>query len=65
VSASFTERAARLSGVTCRALGWVPDQFWNATPAELAAIFEWADAQCGTPIRREELTALMERERNG
>ena len=33
----FGEHAALLFGVSARLLGWSPDQFWEATPAELAA----------------------------
>jgi uncharacterized phage protein (TIGR02216 family) len=25
--------------MVCAVLGWTPEQFWNATPAELAVIF--------------------------
>lgn len=35
----FSEGAARLAGVAGALLGWRPDEFWRATPAELAAIF--------------------------
>ena len=35
---SFGEAAARLSGAAAMLLGWRPDDFWNATPAELAAV---------------------------
>lgn len=31
----FGEAAARLCGATALLLGWRPDEFWNATPAEL------------------------------
>ena len=34
----FADGARRLAGLVPRALGWRPDEFWNATPAELAAI---------------------------
>src|SRR5690606_28252056 len=36
----FADTARRLSGVTARVLGWRPGEFWAATPAELAAMFE-------------------------
>ncbi|MEO5972421.1 MAG: phage tail assembly chaperone [Sphingomicrobium sp.] len=32
----FGEAAARLSGAAAALLGWRPDEFWDATPAELA-----------------------------
>jgi hypothetical protein len=33
---NFGEAAAELSSIACHLLGWRPDEFWNATPAELA-----------------------------
>lgn len=35
---SFAELARRLSGQTSLILGWRPEEFWSATPAELLAI---------------------------
>jgi uncharacterized phage protein (TIGR02216 family) len=32
--------AARLSGVAAAVLGWRPDEFWRATPAELGLALE-------------------------
>jgi uncharacterized phage protein (TIGR02216 family) len=61
----FTENARRLSGLVPRVLGWPPDLFWNATPAELAAIFDWPEGHADAPLSRAELTRLMERERDG
>lgn len=34
----FTDHAARLAGLAALLLGWRPDQFWQATPAELAGV---------------------------
>lgn len=34
----FSETAGRLAGLAGAVLGWRPDDFWNATPAELAAV---------------------------
>jgi uncharacterized phage protein (TIGR02216 family) len=34
----FEAGAARLAGLAGALLGWRPDEFWNATPAELGAI---------------------------
>lgn len=65
MSGSFAAGAARLAGVIPRLLGWRPDEFWNATPAELAAIFT-ADDEPGTaPLTRGELTTLLEQDRHG
>jgi len=33
---NFGEAAARVSGAASLLLGWRPDEFWTATPAELA-----------------------------
>jgi uncharacterized phage protein (TIGR02216 family) len=33
---SFGDAAARLCSAASLLLGWKPDEFWNATPAELA-----------------------------
>ncbi len=64
MSETFAAGARRLAGIVPRALGWRPDDFWNATPAELAAIF--ADSRPGAaPLTRGELTALMEQDRHG
>lgn len=40
----FSESAGRLAGLAGALLGWRPNEFWSATPAELAAVFE---ALCG------------------
>ena len=34
----FTDHAARLAGLAALLLGWRPDEFWRATPAELAGV---------------------------
>lgn len=36
--ARFADAAARLAGLAGAVLGWSPDSFWRATPAELAAV---------------------------
>ncbi len=35
---TFAEAAARLAGMAGAVLGWSPDHFWRATPAELQGI---------------------------
>lgn len=62
---TFAECAARLAGLVPRLLGWRPGDFWNATPAELAAIFTATDEPAAAPLTRGELTALMEQDRHG
>lgn len=34
----FSAAAAKLAGLAGALLGWRPDEFWTATPAELAAV---------------------------
>lgn len=34
----FAQGATRLAGFAGVVLGWAPDIFWRATPAELAAV---------------------------
>lgn len=38
MSGLFSEAAARLAGQSGALLGWRADEFWSATPAELAAV---------------------------
>ncbi len=65
MSARFAEGAARLSGMTCRLLGWAPDLFWAATPAEIASILTPDGDTAPTPLNRTELNQLLERECHG
>lgn len=36
----FSDSAGRLAGIAGAWLGWRPEEFWNATPAELAAVLD-------------------------
>lgn len=60
MTARFAEAALRLSGLAARALGWPPDLFWQATPAELAAILSPPPADA--PLGRTELNRMMEQD---
>ena len=62
MSQRFGAQALRLSGLAARALGWPPDIFWRATPAELAAILAPANGDEGRPLNRNELETLLERD---
>lgn len=42
MSDPFAVRAGRLAGVAGLLLGWRPDEFWRATPDELAAVMQAA-----------------------
>ena len=50
----FGERALVLSGLAARLLGWRPEEFWQATPAELAAVLqdEMIETVAGDELRR-------------
>ena len=58
---SFGAGALRLSGLAARMLGWRPDEFWTATPAELAATLTPFEAGAH-PLERSEIYRLMERD---
>lgn len=59
----FGPGAGRLAGMAGRWLGWRPDEFWRATPAELAAVLTpEADAAAPVPLSRDEFNRLMERD---
>lgn len=47
----FGEAAARLCSVAAMLLGWRPDEFWNATPAELALALEQPATAADPPDR--------------
>jgi uncharacterized phage protein (TIGR02216 family) len=53
----FGERAAALAAVAAQLLGWRPDDFWSATPAELALTLGLQGA--GEPVAGDELQRLM------
>ena len=63
--AGFGSAARRLAGLAAHLLGWRPDEFWAATPAELAAIFAPDAGPAPAPLNRDELARLMEREDHG
>lgn len=44
---SFAETAARAAGLAGLLLGWRPQDFWDATPAELASVLAAADETAG------------------
>lgn len=41
MSDDFGAGAARLAGAAAMLLSWRPKEFWEATPAELAAALQW------------------------
>jgi uncharacterized phage protein (TIGR02216 family) len=57
----FSESAERLAGLAGALLGWRPDDFWRATPAELGAVIEAMAGPEAAPAMRADLARLMER----
>jgi uncharacterized phage protein (TIGR02216 family) len=60
VSACFGEAAAQLCGLASSLLGWRPDEFWSATPAELATALLPRGA-VAEPLRAEQIAELRQR----
>jgi hypothetical protein len=59
----FAPAAGRLAGLAGRVLGWRPSEFWQATPAELAAILSCGSgASANACLSRADLTRLMEQD---
>lgn len=56
---TFGDAAARLAAHTALTLGWRPDDFWNATPAELLGILQAVAGDAEAPPSPAELHALM------
>lgn len=57
---SFGERALRLAGQTALLLGWRPEEFWAATPAELGAILSALETGQPALPDAQMLNAMME-----
>lgn len=57
----FSDSAARLAGLAGVLLGWRPEEFWKATPSELAAVLGALAGPSGEPAGRVELDRLMAR----
>ncbi len=62
MSERFAPAAGRLAGLAGRVLGWRPQEFWETTPAELAAILAPAAEAADATLSRAELDRLMEHE---
>ncbi len=52
--------AVRAAGVAGAVLGWAPDAFWRATPAELATVLRAIAGEQAEPPDRAMLTRMME-----
>ncbi len=61
---SFGHEASRLFNLAARALGWIPDDFWNATPSE------FFDVICDphledTLMDQDTISRLLEQDKHG
>ena len=59
---TFAEEAGRLAGMAGAVLGWSPDRFWRATPAELRGVVTamTGGAEGGDPPSAATLARLRE-----
>lgn len=58
--AAFTPAAVRLAGLGGVVFGWRPDEFWRATPDELAALVAAAVPQDAPPADSGMIARLQE-----
>ncbi|WP_404336202.1 phage tail assembly chaperone [Sphingomonas sp. MMS12-HWE2-04] len=56
----FATAAARLAGAAGVLFGWSPETFWNATPAELAALAQALRGDAPAPLGGSEVARLKE-----
>ena len=56
----FSTHVRHLAGLCSAVLGWRPDEFWAATPAELATIFEALTPQAEASGDSALITTLQE-----
>jgi len=60
MSARFAEGAVRLAGLAGALLGWRPRDFWDATPAELAAVIDALGGEHEARVSGDDLARLKE-----
>lgn len=56
---TFGETALRLSAICALQWGWRPNEFWNATPAELLCILRLTEGEDTAPPNPNEILKLM------
>lgn len=57
---TFAEEARRLAGLAGVAFGWRPDDFWRATPDELATLVHACVPEAATPPEAGLIAAMQE-----
>lgn len=60
MSEHFGRCAARLAGLSGATLGWRPEEFWSATPGELAAVLTILVPEDAPGLDQTVLDKLME-----
>lgn len=60
MSARFADSAERLAGLAAVLLGWRPDEFWRATPRELAGVMAALRGEAAEPIGAGDIARLKE-----
>ncbi|PWG01833.1 phage tail assembly chaperone [Sphingosinicella humi] len=60
MSATFARAARHLAGAAGLLLGWRPNEFWRATPAELAAVLGLLAGEAAVSATGDDLRRLME-----
>lgn len=55
------DSASVLLGLMARLAGWRPDDFWQATPADVAAVLAGWREEAGEGVDAAALAAMMER----
>jgi len=56
----FADTAARLAGLAGALAGWRPDDFWTATPADLAAVIQALAGEAAEIAGQADLDRLKE-----
>lgn len=57
----MSNSAGALLGLMARLAGWRPDEFWQATPADVAAVLAGWREEAGDGVDTAALAAMMER----
>ncbi|RKF20578.1 phage tail assembly chaperone [Altericroceibacterium spongiae] len=67
MSERFAAHALRLASITGQLWHWRPDEFWQATPAEIVLLFTPpdSDSSSAAPLNRTDIDRMMEQERHG
>ncbi len=57
---TFARAARRLAGLAGAMFGWRPDEFWRATPAELATLVQACAPEAAAPPDAATIAAMQE-----